>query len=215
MENVRKLINLNIFNRLINSKEFNENSSRYYVSWVLFDYVKGNLEDSMLDFSLDFKSIKYSALYLLENIDDSLIEKNSSQFTKLINGICNKVKEKCEDLFLILIEKITKVSTIKEECFQSVIELAKNGFKGIYIEDLCKVINDSELDNNEIISIIQAASEKITDFYFYKDEIISLFKQANWGNKKEEVNDLVAHYRKEDPELASRILGIFELMEVE
>lgn len=214
VEFVKKLINLNIFNRLINSKEFNENSSRYYVSWVLFDYVKGDLEDSVLDFALDFKSIKYSALYLLENIDDSLIEKNSSQFTKLIKGICNKVKEKCENLFLILIEKITKVSTIKEECFQSVIELAKNGFKGIYIEDLFKVINGSKLDNNEIISIIQAVSEKITDFYFYKDEIISLFKQANWGNKKEELNDLVAHYRKEDPELASRILGIFELMEV-
>lgn len=212
---VKKLIKHNIFNELMSSKEYQRNTGRFIFSF-LYDFVLGNYEEKYLSSILYLDDIKTHTSSFLVAVKEDFVQNNMTRFVRLLNIICESNNKKSESLFIEILRKMGNYPEIKENCFKKALVLGECGFDGMHVKRLSEVLSKDYFDNSEIVSIIQAISKNIDDFYYNKDDLESLFKKADWqgSENQKKLYDLIVLYRNKDPELASKMLESLKFSKV-
>ena len=147
--------------------------------------------------------LKYSKQqYILEHLE-TIIEV-ISKANKLIN-------EECSALTVEILKLAATLSGISEKLLPEVIEFAKKGFIGMDIKKVMNIFKSKQFTNEEKIKVLKAISSNISGCHFYYEDIIGLFNEIDWKNNFDDFNELIAMYRKHDPDLSAKLYDNFKL----
>ena len=103
-------------------------------------------------------------------------------------------------------------SLLKKYIWEDVMELAKKGFRDIYLGRVKKYLCDeSFLTNEEKIILLESVLKKGEINELFNKDMIQIFDSIDWSKDKDSFHELIVILQRHDMELSGQLMRQFQL----